>query len=94
MSSPNILEQGQRRREEDKLRISKILQENQQKFELKNYKKMLTITIISTVIALLSLFFVMFSYYGWIPKYENKDITKATQDITIDTHANTDGITR
>ncbi len=88
---PDIMEQGRRRREEDKLRTSKRLQENQQIFELKNYKKMLTVTVISVIITLLSLLFSVLSYYGWMPKYANKENVKATTDSVIETQASTVG---
>lgn len=81
----DILEQGQKRREKDRLHDQRILQKEQQQFELKNYKKMVVITIISIVIALLSLLFAVFSYYN----NASKDITTEAQDIIKDTDTNT-----
>jgi len=92
MPSSDILEQGQRRREVDKSRIPKLLQENQQKFESKKHRKTLILAVIAIIISVLSLLFDIFTYYGIIPSHkttsnpsEQHDKTKATHTI-IDKH--------
>ena len=74
MTQPDIQEQSQKCMERDRLRDQRTLQKEQQ-FEMKNYKKMLTITIISIIVAILSLAFTIFEHY-------NKATTTAAQEIT------------
>ena len=77
MTQPDIQEQSQKCMERDRLKDQRTLQKEQQQFELKNFKKMLTITIISIIVALLSLAFAIFEHYS-------KATTTAVQESIID----------
>jgi len=71
MPSPDILEQGQRRREEDKLHDAKKLQDRQHKLNLERDKKALRLSIIAILIALLSLLFSALTYFDSAPENTN-----------------------
>ncbi len=73
MSNPDILKQGRRRREIDKLRIPKQLQENQHALNIERDKKRSKKLwlIISVIIAVITLLFMVVTYYGWLPKVKN-----------------------
>lgn len=73
MPEPDILEQGRGRRETDKLRLPKKLQENQHELDVKRDKKRSKKLwpVISAIIATITLLFMVATYYGWPPKVKN-----------------------
>ena len=74
MPDPDILEQGRRRREHDKLRQHSILNKNTT-----------ILAIISIIIAVSALMFSVASHYNWIPKNVSKDTPIAQKESTSET---------